>query len=118
MSCASSGSIFIHFHAPVLCMWPVSERASQTFRSGKNNVMRVLVRRILRAALSGAANERAAHRTPLGAARVGLLNRPHDQRADGSAGTFRAVTQPIMQRLGDIDSGADSHAMIMSQTTG
>ena len=37
---------------------------------------------------------------------------------DGGAGTFRAVEQEVMRRLGDIDGGADCHAMITSQTRG
>src|ERR1700678_3782477 len=96
----------------------MSERASQTFRSGKNNVMGVLIRRVLRTTFARAANQRASDRMALCRTWIRLLNRMHDQRADGSAGTFRAISQLVMQRLWKIDRSTDCHAIIMAEMTG
>jgi len=62
------------------------------------------------------ANERTGHSPFLSRVGVGLFKRPHDEGADGGAGTLGAVTQPVVKRFGEIDSGADGHDMIMSQT--
>lgn len=80
--------------------------------------MRVLVGRKARAELSVAVNQRAGDGTSLFGAGISLLNRIHDQRADRSAGTFGPAAQPVMQRLGNIDCGANRHDIIMASATG
>jgi hypothetical protein len=83
-------------------------------QSGKNNVMRVLVRRVLQATFTPAPNQRAGDRMALRHTGVGLLNRTYDQRADGGAGTFRATSQLLMQQFWKIDGSTNCHAMIVA----
>jgi hypothetical protein len=77
--------------------------------------MRILVNGESWPKLSFAADEGASYPPPLLGFRVGLFEGPHNEGADGSAGTLGAVPQPIMKRLGNIDGGSDGHDMIVSR---
>src|SRR5271165_5828287 len=115
MRFASRGSRFAHFQASALWEWPATESASHTFRSGKNEVMRIVIFRKRRAKLPRALNEWPgeifAAFVRVG---VGLLDRPHDQRTDGRPGLLRPAPQPVVQWFGNVNCSADRHDMIMS----
>jgi hypothetical protein len=91
------------------------ESASHTFRSGKNEVMRILILRKRRAKLPRALKEWPgqilAALVPVG---VGLLDRVHDQRTDGGAGLLRPVSQPVVEWLWNVNSSTNRHDIIMS----
>ena len=95
------------------------ESASQTFRSGKNEVMRILIFRKRRAKLPRTLNERTRETfAALVRVRIGLLDRAYDQRTDGSPGLLGPIPQTVVQWVRKVDCGADRHDMIMSQMTG
>src|ERR1700677_4275906 len=77
--------------------------------------MRILVYRESRPELALGPNERAGHTLALLRLGVGLLNCSNNERTDGCARTFGTLAQALMQRFGDVDSGPDSHDIIMSQ---
>src|ERR1700684_1866255 len=115
MSLVSRGRKLAHFQASALWEWPATERASHTFRSGKNEVMRILVFWKRRAKLSRALNKRAGKTlAALGRIGIGLFDCPHDQGTDGGTGFLRPIPQPVVQWFRNITCGADGHAIIMS----
>src|ERR1700722_11502057 len=94
------------------------ESASQTFRSGKNAVMRILIFRKCGAKLSRTLNERTRETVAAFVGiRIGLLDRAYDQRTDGSPGLLGPIPQTVVQWVRKVDCGADRHDMIMSQMT-
>jgi hypothetical protein len=46
---------------------------------------------------------------------IGILDRPHDEGANGCAGTAGALFQPVMQRFREFDCGSGWHELIMPQ---
>jgi hypothetical protein len=92
-----------------------NESASHTFRSGKNEVMRILILRKRRAKLPRALKEWPGQiLAALVRVGVGLLDRVHDQRTDGGAGLLCAVSQPVVEWLRNVNSSTNRHDIIMS----
>jgi hypothetical protein len=77
--------------------------------------MRILLGREPRSQFAVMANQRAGDRPPLAGFGVGLFDRRHNERADRNVCTFGSPAQPVVERLGNIDGGANSRDMIMSQ---
>jgi hypothetical protein len=46
-----------------------------------------------------------------------MLDRLHDERADGDAGGHGALFQPFVQRFWKLDNGSGWHELIMTQVT-
>jgi hypothetical protein len=77
--------------------------------------MRILIFRKRRAGLPRTLNQRT--RETIAAfvrVRIGLLDRPYDQRADGSAGLLGPAPQPVVQWVRTIDCGTNGHHITMS----
>src|SRR6185437_7385487 len=85
ISLVSGGRCFLQFQALLLCECPATEKANQTFRSGKNKVMRIFVFREVRAEFASAVNQRARNGPVTAGLCIGLLDGAHDQRANGGA---------------------------------
>jgi hypothetical protein len=81
----SRGSMPNHFHASAVWEWPATESASQTFKSGKNELMRVFVFRKLRAELTSTPHERSGHRGAFPTFAVHVLHRMNNQSANRGA---------------------------------
>jgi hypothetical protein len=85
------------------------------FRSGKNEVMQILIHGKRRAKLPRILNERASQiLAALVRARVGLLDRVHYLRTDGGAGLLRPVSQPVMKWLRNVYTSRDRRDISMS----
>jgi hypothetical protein len=80
--------------------------------------MGILIHGEPRATLSFCSNERAGYATAFSGLRVGLFERPNDERADGRTGTLGTVAEAVMEGFRDINGGSDCHDMIMSQLMG
>ncbi len=77
--------------------------------------MRNLIFRKRRAKLPRTLNQRTRKKvTALVGVRIGLLDRPHDQRTDGSPGFLGPIPQPVVQWVGKVNCGTDCHDMIMA----
>src|ERR1019366_8848456 len=111
---APGGSELSQRQASALCRWPPTDNASHTFRSGKNEVMGVLVFGEGAAQLARARNQGACHVLAFLGLTVSLLDGPDNQGTDRGAGPLRPETEPVMQRVGDINGGSDCHDIIMS----
>ena len=83
--------------------------------SGKYKVMRVLIHGEARPQLARARNHWTGYRLPLFGLSIGLLDRAHDERADGDAGGLGALFQTLMQRFRKLDNGSGWHELIMPQ---
>ena len=84
-------------------------------QSGKNEVMRILIFRKRRAKLPRTLNQRTRETVAaLVRVRIGLLDRPYDQRTDGSPGLLGPIPQPVVQWVRDVDCSTDRHDMTMS----
>jgi len=46
---------------------------------------------------------------------IDILDRAHDERADGDAGGLGALFQPLVQRFRELDNGSGWHELIMTQ---
>ncbi|PYT22390.1 MAG: hypothetical protein DMG57_35395 [Acidobacteria bacterium] len=76
--------------------------------------MGVLVFWKLRTEFTAAGDQRAGHAvTPFGLA-VGLLESANNQSPNRGSRALCSVAQFVVQRLRNINSGSDSHNMIMS----
>src|SRR5690349_19808340 len=92
----------------------MSTSASQTFTSGQNEVMGILIGRVKRAAFTLAGNQRAGERFPLPQRPIFVLQSPHDEIPDGRARFLRLPAQPLMQGLRNFECGVHRHNLIMT----
>ena len=77
--------------------------------------MRILIFRKRRAKLPRTLNQRTRETVAaLVRVRIGLLDRPYDQRTDGSPGLLGPGPQAVVQWVWKVDCGTDRHDMIMS----
>jgi len=77
--------------------------------------MRILIFRKRRAKLPRTLNQRTRETVAaLVRVRIGLLDRPFDERTDGSPGLLGPIPQPVVQWIRKVDCGTDRHDMIMS----
>jgi hypothetical protein len=111
ISLASRGNKVNQFQAAVECEWEFTHNASQTLRSGKNEVMRILVLREGGTRLPRTADKRTGDVTIFARAGIGLLDRTNDQGTNGGAGFPGAVAKPLIQRLRYIDRDANCHEL-------
>ena len=77
--------------------------------------MRVLIHGEARPQLARARNHWTGYRLPLFGLSIGLLDRAHDERADGDAGGQGALFQLLVQRFWKLDNGSGWHELIMTQ---
>jgi hypothetical protein len=76
--------------------------------------MRVLVFGEGGAKLARTSNQRAGHVLAFLGLAVGLFDGPDNQGTDRGARPLRPESEPVIQRLRDIDGGSDCHDTIMS----
>ena len=109
-------------HAQAIALWEcsTSESASQMLRSGKNEVMGILIHWVQGPSLTCSRDEGEGH-MPTGLPRllprvgIDILDRAHDERADGDAGGLGALFQTLVQRFRKLDNGSGWHELIMTQ---
>src|SRR5574341_1310520 len=103
MTLASLGNKLSQFQASELCRWKTSDSASHTFRSGKNEIMGILVHGEVRAPLALAFDQRAGDVSAFLALAVALvlpidlLERADDQGAHRGAGPSGCPAQLAVQ---------------------
>jgi hypothetical protein len=112
-------SLLSQRQASMLCECLVKDSASHTFKSGKNEVMRVLVLREQRTkfAASFAFDHRPGNVFTFWLSAINLFERLNDEGAHGSTVLRGTLAKLMVQRLREVDRRSDCHGLIMAPTT-